>query len=555
MNNVNKIRPFFQNQKILFWLCTISLALPNFFLFFTEHMPMIASICNVVLPFAVFWLIMTASKTPGKAYLWMFLFVFFGAFQLVLLYLFGNSVIAVDMFLNLVTTNPTEAGELLSNIMPSVLFVIIVYVPLLIWSIYAIKQKPLPHSFRKKQRKLALAGTTIGLILLASCYISNKDYKIQNDLYPINVMYNVEQAISREYKKNKYFETSKDFTFNASATHDQSANEIYVLVIGETARAENFGIYGYKRNTTPLLGSLDDLIVFKDALSQSNTTHKSVPMLLSAVSATDFDSIYHQKGIITAFNEVGFSTTFFSNQRPNHSFIDYFGKEATNHVFTKEDLDTDANVSDDILLKLTREYLEKDNGNKKFIVLHTYGSHFNYAERYPADKAHYKPDIVSSAKPEFRDILVNAYDNTIRYTDDFLFRLIQTVKSQDATACVMYVSDHGEDIFDDDRNLFLHASPIPSIHQVKVPFILWLSDQYKASNPDIYDALRANTDKPVSSNLAVFHTMLDIAGISTSYLNPSLSLASATYAQPSPRLYLTDHNTPIPIDEILKYGY
>lgn len=118
------------NQKLLFVLCVISLALPNVFLFFTERMPLVASVCNVVLPVSAMWLAMTASRRPGKAYLFMFPFVFFAAFQIVLLHLFGNSVIAVDMFLNLVTTNVMEVNELLANIRYAVVLVIVVYVPL-----------------------------------------------------------------------------------------------------------------------------------------------------------------------------------------------------------------------------------------------------------------------------------------------------------------------------------------------------------------------------------------------------------------------------------------
>ena len=77
-------------------------------------------------------------------------------------------------------------------------------------------------------------------------------------------------------------------------------------MIGETARACNFGLYGYERNTTPLLDKMEGVVTFTDVLTQSNTTHKSVPMLLSAASAEDYDCLYRQKGIITAFKEAGF---------------------------------------------------------------------------------------------------------------------------------------------------------------------------------------------------------------------------------------------------------
>ena len=100
------------------------------------------------------------------------------------------------------------------------------------------------------------------------------------------------------------------------------------MVIGETSRAANWSIYGYNRNTNPELTKIKGLTAFSHVLTESNTTHKSVPMLMSSVTAHDFNSIYRQKGIITAFKEAGYRTAFFSNQRYNHSFIDFFGKEA-----------------------------------------------------------------------------------------------------------------------------------------------------------------------------------------------------------------------------------
>ena len=124
-----------------------------------------------------------------------------------------------------------------------------------------------------------------------------------------------------------------------SYTHlDVYKRQVYVLVIGDTARACNFGLYGYERKTTPLLDKMEGLVTFTDVLTQSNTTHKSGPMLLSAASAEYYDCLYRQKGIITAFKEAGFHTAFFSNQLPNHSFIDFLGMEADAVSYTHLDV-------------------------------------------------------------------------------------------------------------------------------------------------------------------------------------------------------------------------
>lgn len=128
------------------------------------------------------------------------------------------------------------------------------------------------------------------------------------------------------------------------------------MVVGETSRAMNWSLYGYERETNPELCDIEGLTAFSHVLTESNTTHKSVPMLISSVSAHDFGQILRQKSIITAFKEGGFSTAFFSNQRYNHSFIDFFGMEADTYDFIKEDVaDSKYNPSDDELLKLVEQ--------------------------------------------------------------------------------------------------------------------------------------------------------------------------------------------------------
>lgn len=540
------------SQKLLFVSCVMSLALPNVLLFFTEQMSAVASFCNVILPVSVMWFAMTLSNKPGKAYLCLFPFVFFAAFQIVLLSLFSNSVIAVDMFLNLTTTNTSEAIELLYNIRPAVVTVLVIYIPLLAWSVYSIYQAPLNESFLLTNRRYATCGCVIGAILLVASYASDEDYHISDDLYPVNVIYNAGTAIERTVKTQNYFNTSQNFTFNAKPTHDELVQELHVLVIGETARAENFGLYGYERNTTPLLDSIPGLIIFRDVLSQSNTTHKSVPMLLSAISAENFNDIYSHKSIITAFNEVGYATAFFSNQRHNHSFIDFFGKEAQECKYVKQDKNYHSNNYDSVLASLLENYLKSGTANKRFVILHTYGSHYDYSERYPDNKAYYKPDKVTSATYEQRDRLINAYDNTIRATDEFLSTVIRLVEKEGIASTVTYVSDHGEDLYDDNRKLFLHSSPLPSIHQLKVPLIMWTSPEYNQLYPEKTHALQFNVSLPISSNKVVFHTLLDLAGIESDYLLKDNSLSSTTYTPEEYRLYLNDHNEAVAISSIIK---
>lgn len=551
INEVFKhIKTWLENQEHLFYLFLFILIVPNIILCFTEPLPFMAKVSNVLLPFGCYYLLMTLSRNCGRMLWILFLFLFFGAFQIVLLYLFGQSIIAVDMFLNLVTTNSSEAMELLDNLTPAIVAVVLLYIPaLVLGTISIVRKRNLSVAFIRRERKRAFVVLGVSLLSLAGAYWQDSGYELKSDLYPLNVCYNVGLAFQRTALTQNYHQTSKDFTFHAKSTHPEEEREIYVMVIGETSRALNWQLYGYDRETTPLLSRQTGLVAFPKVLTESNTTHKSVPMLMSNVTACSYDSIYYQKGIITAFKEAGFRTAFFSNQRRNHSFIDFFGMEADTYDFIKEDsLSSTYNPSDDELLKLVEQELSK-GAKKQFIVLHTYGSHFNYRERYPSGDAFFTPDFPVDAERKYRDNLINAYDNSIRYTDRFLSRLIGMLEHQETDAALIYTSDHGEDIFDDSRHLFLHASPVPSYYQLHVPFLVWLSANYREAYPEQWKALTDNKEKNVSSSTSFFPTLLDLGGINSPCLHVSLSVAAPQYTM-NPRVYLNDHNEARPLDDL-----
>lgn len=548
MKHFKKTYNFCTSPRVLFIFTVIALALPNVVLAFTESVSPVTRITNVVLPVSVYWFLMTLSRKTGKMVWILFPLIFFAAFQMVLLYLFGRSVIAVDMFLNLVTTNPGEAAELLNNLMPAVTGVIVVYLPLLVFAVCSMKaHRVLTATFIRNQRRYSIIGIVAGFISLNICIFSDDDFKTANDIYPVNVGYNLIMAIERSHATACYEQTSAGFTFNATPTHSADSNEVYVLVIGETARAASFGIYGYNRDTTPLMSRMPGLTAFNHALTQSNTTHKSVPMLLSAADACNYDRIYRERSIITAFREARFHTAFFSNQKPNHSFIDIFGMEADDWKFIKNGPQGASNTPDEDLLPLIAKELSE--GHKKlFIVLHTYGSHFNYRERYPANMAFFKPDDATEAEAVNRPQLINAYDNTIRQTDRLLASIMSMLEKSGTCSAMLYTSDHGENIFDDSRKLFLHASPVPSYYDLHVPFIIWTSRPYVRDFPETARTITANKTKTVENSVTTFHTMLQLAGIKTRYRRDSLSVASSFYT-PGRRHYLNDHNRPVTLDK------
>ena len=555
----------------LYGYAVVALLLPNIALCYTECLAPWACGANVLLPLALYMWFFSLTRCPGKMIWWAFLFVFFAAFQLVLLYLFGTGVIAVDMFLNLVTTNPGEVKELLDNLLPAVVGVFVVYLPLLVLAIVNISKKGMiVVQLQHRVRRWALEIAAVGLFCLLACYVAVDDYRLRNQLYPVNVCYNLYLAFERDAASENYREASRNFRFDARSEHDAEAPEVYVMVVGETARAHNFSLYGYPRDTNPLLSKTPGIIAFPDAMTQSNTTHKSVPMLLSAASAEDFERLFHEKGILAAFKEAGFHTVFISNQQPNHSFIDFLGEQADEHYFLKtEDASQGSHYDEDLLQKLDEILPLADASSsahyhyryrKLFVVLHSYGSHFNYQERYPRSFAYFKPDSKSEAKPENRRDLLNAYDNTIRYTDYILHGIIERLQKWEGvqtktdgvydqpTSAMLYTSDHGENIFDDERCLFLHAAPKASDYELHVPFIIWTSAGFSKQYPDILKALGENRSKQVQSSLSAFHTMLGIGGIQTRYRLDEYSVASGKY-HPTKLLYLDDHDEAIPQED------
>lgn len=571
MNRLSYIYNKVSSGQFLYAYAVVALLLPNIALCYTECLTPWACGVNVLLPLSLYMLFFSAAKRPGKMVWWAFIFVFFAAFQLVLLYLFGTGVIAVDMFLNLVTTNPGEAMELLDNLAPAVVGVFVVYLPLLILGGVNIRRDSrLSVSFQQRVRHWAMQIGAIGLFCLLASYLVVDDYRMRNQLYPVNICYNLYLAFERNAASENYKEASRNFKFDARSEHSATAPEVYVMVVGETARAHNFSLYGYPRNTNPLLSKTPGIKAFPNVTTQSNTTHKSVPMLLSAASAEDFERLFHEKGILAAFKEAGFHTVFISNQLPNHSFIDFLGEQADEHYFLKKEDALQGNHYDEDLLQKLDEILPKADASssahyhyryrKLFVVLHSYGSHFNYQERYPRSFAYFKPDSRSEAKPENRRDLLNAYDNTIRYTDYILHGIIERLQKWEGVqtktdgvygqpiSAMLYTSDHGENIFDDDRHLFLHAAPKASDYELHVPFIIWTSEGFSKQYPDILKALGENRTKQVQSSLSAFHTMLGIGGIQTRYRKDEYSVASDKY-HPLKLLYLDDHDEAIPQED------
>ena len=538
------INKFAENPVYLFILLITVNMLPIIGLFMTEPFNLLGKIILVAFPFGLYLVLYSLSKKIGLIGVLLFPLLFFHAFQMVVFSLFGEDVISADMFLNLLTTSVSEAGEVLDSLLPAVFFVIVVYIPTTILSYRAMKKGTfLAIKFRYN------ACLTGAVLILASYVLSffglnynTKRFAFHEDVYPLNMFYNLDFAIDHWRASQDYHNNAANFTFDAKRIDTTNQREIYVIVVGETARTENWSLAGYERETTPLLAQDTNIVFFRDAITQSNATHKSVPIILSAASAENYDLIYHQKSIVTAFKEVGFSTVFLSNQAANRTFTDFFAQEADVYEYYRFFGKTDNNY-DEVLVDKMKHYIERIEGDI-FFVIHTYGSHFNYTERYPKEFAKYTPDVIPGINKKYIAEMMNAYDNTLLYTDYLLNKITTILEDTDACTAMFYCSDHGEDLLDDNRERFLHASPKPTFYQLRIPFFFWFSPTYKETFPEKTMYATKHKDMAVATNL-VFHSMLDVAGISAKCSYPHLSIVNEDFKEPV-RMFLDDHYEPIP---------
>ncbi len=479
------------------------------------------------------------------------------AFQLVLLFLFGNSIIAVDMFLNLATTNPAEAGELMSNIWIPVAGSLLLYVPAFFLATHSIKiQETLSNRFRlccvAVGLTLFLGGWGIASIPLRSYH----GFEFHEDIYPANIIYNQYFAFQKWNKTLNHAENARTFSFMATKASHSKDREIIILMVGETSRAISWGLYNNKLNTTPRLAKREGLIHFTDVLTQANVTHKSVPIIISDASAENFNVIYNQKSVISAFKEAGYKTFTFSNQQPNHSFLDDFYKEADeykNYYLESKEIHVSFKP-DGIVLDDVKRVIEKEQGDL-FIFIHGYGSHFNYKERYPDEFSVYKPDDVKGISQLYRPEMLNAYNNSILYTDFVIDSLAGMLAKTDCCSSLLYLSDHGEDLFDDARGRYLHASPTPTFYQLYIPMIVWFSEKYRSEYPNIFNNAKLHKKIPFTTN-TIFHTLLDMGQINTPYKDSTLAITNEHFIQKE-RFYLDDHDKAVEISKsgLKKYDF
>jgi glucan phosphoethanolaminetransferase (alkaline phosphatase superfamily) len=187
----------------------------------------------------------------------------------------------------------------------------------------------------------------------------------------------------------------------------------------------------------------------------------------------------------------------------------------------------------DMQLVDTLKKILNQPGNKKFIVIHGLGSHYSYSARYPDQFDRFKPSnktiTTKITDKRFKNVLINSYDNSICYTDAVIDSVISLVDKQNAFSSVTYISDHGEDLMDDSRDLTSHnqASP-PTQYIAHIPFFVWYSPKLEAKYPDKVSNLLQHKNAKVSSE-NLMYSLSSIVGIRYPSQDSLKDITSAYY--------------------------
>jgi lipid A ethanolaminephosphotransferase len=446
----------------------------------------------------VFFLIFFLSRFIGK-----FLLVLFFISNAIAIYFVNTYSVIIDesMIGNVLNTDYAEATSFFS--IKLILYIILLGV---IPSIYIIKVKIINVTVK---RFLIITSLTL-LFILALIFANASNWlwidKNSKTLGGLAMPWCYSVNISLFYV-HKHKENEKEILL-PNATIKDNQKTVVVLVIGESARSQNFSLYGYGKNTNPLLSKTPNVFHF-NATSCATYTTAGVKCILEHTHTDDLYEILpnylYRNGI-----EVIWRTTNWG-EPPIHI------KNYQNGEALMKNCKGEGCNYDEILLTDLKEQISASTKNKILIVLHTSTSHGPvYSKKYPPQFETFKPvcNSVELGKCSHSE-LINAYDNTIAYTDYILHNVIEDLKQlKEYKSAMIFVSDHGESL--GEKNLYMHGLPLSLApkEQYEIPFIVWMSDN---------SSKQLKPNNMLSQN-HVFHSVLNFLGIQSPVYNEELNI-------------------------------
>ncbi len=369
-----------------------------------------------------------------------------------------------------------------------------------------------PVVFGKAKKLAVYCGSSLVIALVVSLanfnqtlFISQHDTELGGLLQPWSYLVNTCRIASFSID-----EQAEEIKLPDAKIADND-KAVVVLVIGESARKANFQLYGYKRDTNPLLSKLQDLKVY-EATSCATYTTAGSKAILEPKDSGDLYELLPNYAFRTGV-DVAWRTSNWG-EPPIH-IDEYLTDDELGDQYPDVDKDYDG-----ILFAGIRQRIESSKSNKVLIILHTSTSHGpKYADKYPMEYEVYKPVARNVEEGEKNvGLLVNAYDNTIRYTDFLLDNLISTLRAMtDWKSAMIFISDHGESL--GENKMFMHGLPMKLApkEQYEIPFLVWTSENFRSYKTK--DELPA-----VLEQHYIFHSVLNLLSIDSPAYNKDFDI-------------------------------
>jgi lipid A ethanolaminephosphotransferase len=434
------------------------------------------------------------------------------------------------MVRNVLATNYQEASELLGWRMAAYVLAFGVAPALLVWW-PRLRRRRLGPALAVRAGWIvgAVAVATISLLLVFSDFASlmRNHKEVRYLITPGNVVVSLaSNAWGRgERARGPKVAVGEDARL-AAAWHTRPRPILFVLVVGETARARDFSIDGYSRPTNPGLAQRD-IVNFPRASSCGTATEVSLPCMFSAIGRANYDEerILSHESLLHVLHRAGFQVLWRDNQS---------GCKGVCSGLPAQQMPTSGPAGlcggghcfDEVLLQ-GLDAIARDTKGNLFVVLHELGSHGPaYFKRYPPAFRRFTPACESEdLRTCSREEIVNAYDNSILYTDHVLSALIDLLAREQAThdTAMVYMSDHGESL--GEGGLYLHGVPYAIAPEVQthVPLVMWLSPAFRRDFGVDEACLRRRAEQPASHD-NLFHSLLGVLDVQTSAYQRPLDL-------------------------------
>jgi len=415
---------------------------------------------------------------------------------------------------------------------------LLLLLPYMVLFIIALRHPPKVSWFRLKFSILffiVMAFTTLGVILF--------------NLFP-------KTQLVPQFAKVFYATTIELKQYNLAITENKlqridvvadirKEGQTFVLIIGESCSRNHMSLYGSSVDTNPRLKTRTDLIAYNDVVSAHSYTTLSIPAILSNINLENKVKFAESVDLIDVFHSAGFKTYWISNQSPIGIWDNVVSSFAS-----KADVSKFVNISsnssqealfnksyDSRLFEPFRKALE-DKAESKFIVLHLMGNHNTYSKRYPSDFAKFKGQ-------NDREKLIAEYHNSVLYNDFVVDNLLNMLKENSSKkqrmSSAIYVSDHGENLFDEQNRIgHDYARIIPGAN-VEIPFVVWMSDSYISSYSSKAEIIEFNKERPFVSD-DLFHCVLDINNIKIPFFEARRSIFSPNYNEERKRILADGYN-------------